>query len=176
MLVFYDRGQQIIWDTFFRYNNLNTLIVVLENAGVSFPDRYAQLMRAYWEDRDVSQKRPGHIYFPDMLYYLANKPDGVAFPPPGDFRESTAENYVLGGTILYSIIENNPDFTPISFSNYDPTDLYQGFSYMIGFMTGVSRFMAITDDIYTIYVASTDSAFDGSGSFKEFPYTGTGRT
>lgn len=175
MRIYYDLGQRIVWDTFFQFNNFNTLIAVLETAGASDPDRYAGLMRAYWDERDVSQKRPGHIYFPDVLYALANKPDGFAFPPPGDFREMTAEIVVLGGQPLDFILDASPIFTPIMPGNYDPTDLYQAFSYMIGFVSGVSRFLALNGEVWSVYVGETDNPVPEYQTFKDFPYTGVGR-
>lgn len=117
----------------------------------------ANLMRAYWENRDVSQKRRGDRHFREFLTRLVNKPETT--DPFGDYSSANQEVFVLGTDAANLIVELEPSFTPTfpTGQSYDMTDLYDGLSYMMGFTTGVSRFLALTDTVWIPYIGATDT-------------------
>lgn len=119
--------------------------------------RMANLMRAYWENRDVAQKRRGDRHFREFLTRLVNKSESL--DPFGDYSSADQEVFVLGTEGADLIRKLEPSFEPVfpTGQSYDMTDIYDGFSYMMGFTTGVSRFLALTDTVWVPYIGATDT-------------------
>lgn len=155
MLVRGSRGQRIIWDSYMEFYGLDDLISLLTDKGLADPTRQAQNMRDYWEDNGTQNARPGHVHFPDMLWRLTE--DRADPPFPGNWSAVEGEEFVTGTDCLHLILDQAPEFQPVFGQSYDPTSIFDSFSYLLGFSSSISRFVVYDGDFWIAYLGESDS-------------------
>lgn len=162
-------GQEIIWNWHYRTFGFAGTVEAIERRGLdpTTADRTARLMINYWEGVEDSVGRPGHINFPYFVDNLIHKPANV--PPAGDYSSADDENniYVMGSRAVAQVLAAEPTYNPVipTDQNYDFEDIYDGFSYMMGFNSSIARFLAFVDTIWIPYVGATDTEFPDIPSF-----------
>lgn len=162
-------GQQIVWYWFYQVYGQDGVVEVLVAGGLTSTGatRMAGLMRSYWEPRDNVQKRRGDKHFPAFVYKLVNKP--AELDPFGDYSLAwrPSEHYVLGSKAVEQILAIEPAYTPVApiDQNYDFEDIYDGLSYLLGFTSGIARFLALIDTIWIPYLGESDTEFPDIPSF-----------
>lgn len=164
MAVYGDIAQSLVWNEFIRVYGTAGVEQVILDAGnsPSYATRLRQLMQAYWGRTDNSQQRGGFKYFPEFFRRLLFKPDDGSTPVPGDFSDASNYHFVAGGDCLHAILATEPEFmavipSPNSATPIDPTDIFDGFNYMIGFPLALSCFMTIEGDVWGVYVGASDT-------------------
>lgn len=161
LTVYGTKGQKIIWDSFFQIYGRQGVIAVVRDVSPDNrrPDRQADLMSAYWQGREVGSARPGHIYFPEMLYRLVYKPTQTN--PFGDYSRAEREIFVMGFDTVRLILRKQPRFQAVipTGQDVDPGDIFDGFQYMNDVPSNISRFLAFNGEVWSPYFGATDTEF-----------------